>query len=169
MLTLKNFSIAAVVVIAGFFLYAHFFSDEARIQRQFKRLSTWVARGPDDQTLTLASRSNKIRRLFAASVSLHVGEDIIAGEYTNEDIRNMALNTLTYFTRVGLSFEELNIQSIAGDEARVMFSARFTAQNPDGTHIDEYRTLEGVLRKSEDTWLFASFDLAAMVENNLTQ
>jgi len=168
MLSLKKCSIAAAVVVAGVFLYVHFYGDEARVQRQFKHLSTWAARVPDDQIITLASRSNKIRGLFAASVSLRVGEDIIAGEYTNEDIRSLALNTLTYFARVDLSFKGLNIQFISRDEARVEFSARFTAQDPDGLLIEEQLNLSSVLRKLDGQWLFESVDLAAMVENNQT-
>jgi hypothetical protein len=158
--TLFVLLIVAVGLWIGFRLFQ---SDERRIKKQFDALSEWVSKEPDENTIAMAHKMQRLGTLFDKRCSLKFPADSFSGDYTSEEISSYAARARSRFSKLSLDFYDLDIRFPEDGIARVNLTARLTGRTRSTEHFRDTRELVCTLRKMEKKWLFQNIEVVEVL------
>ena len=165
---LRYVIIATVVVLLGILAVLHLFpSEEKKVRKQFDLLSQYVSKEPGEDLFSMANRIKNIGRLFAEGCEFKIEGDPLysfSGNYSREEVSGYALRGRTYFSKLSLKFDDLQIGFPEKGMAKVSLTARLSGKSTAGENVDEARELECILKKIEKKWLFSSFEVVEVLK-----
>jgi hypothetical protein len=157
---LRYVIITLVVVGLGLFAVVYFSpSEEKRVRKQFDLLSEYVSRDPDENTIAMAHKMQKLGSLFDDSCDLKIAVEVLSGTYTREEIASYAARGRARFSKLSLGFHDLEVTFPESGVAKVSLTARLTGRTRAGEQMRETRELECLLKKSEKKWLFSNIEV----------
>ncbi len=152
--------IGALIVILGIVLATTLFpSEEKRVKKQFRLLSEWVSKSPEENAFTLLQRMKNIGTLFDMHCKLKVPDQSLSGTYTREEISTYAGSARSHVSQLDLKFYDLQVVFPEKELAKVTLTARLTGLSTAGERMDETRELECLLRKIENKWFFSQIEV----------
>ncbi len=153
-----------VVMIGGWGVFTFFKSEEKKVKKQFRTLSEWVSKEPNENTITMAYKVKKIGTLFAESCRFKISVDLLSGQYTPDEISSYAARGRSQFIKLHLKFDDLKIEFPENETAKVGLTARLSGTSTTGEWVDETRELICVLKKIEKHWLFSVFEVVEVLK-----
>ena len=159
MVRLKYIVIALVVVSVGLVATLFLFqSEEKKLKKQVRLLSEYVSKDSDESTIAMARKMQKLGTLFDASCELKIPVASLTGAYTREEISSYAARGRARFSKVSLTFFDLDVTFSEGGAAKVNLTARLEGRTNFGEVTRETRELLCLLRKIDGQWLFNSME-----------
>jgi hypothetical protein len=157
--------IGAVMVILGIVLAITLFpSEEKRVKKQFRLLSEWVSKSPEENAFTLLQRMKNIGTLFDMQCELKVPDQSLSGTYTREEISTYAGSARSHVSQLDLKFYDLQVVFPEKEVSKVTLTARLTGLSTAGERMDETRELECLLRRIEKKWLFSQIEVIEVLK-----
>lgn len=139
-------------------------SEEKKVRKQFKSLSKWVSKSPGENPITSATRVQKLRMLFAENCRLETHISWFSGSFTDEELASLIARARFEFSRLSLTFYDLNVEFSGDESARVTVTARAKGTTTDGEAVDESHELECLLGKTDGRWLFREAKVVQVLE-----
>jgi hypothetical protein len=165
---LRHVIIATVVVLLGILAVFYLFpSEEKKVRKQFDLLSQYVSKEPGEDLFSMANRIKNIGKLFAEGCEFKIEGDPLysfSGNYSREEVSGYALRGRTYFSKLSLKFDDLQIGFPEKAMAKVNLTARLSGKSAAGENVDEARELECILKRIEKKWLFSSFEVVEVLK-----
>ena len=159
MVKIKYLFIAALIAILGIVIAITVFpSEEKRVKKQFRLLSEWVSKSPEENAFVMLQKMRDIGSLFDEHCELKTDYPSLSGSYTREEISTYAGSTRSHVSRLDLKFYDLQIVFPEKEVAKVTLTARLTGRSTAGEQMDEVRELECRLKKIEKKWLFSAIE-----------
>ena len=165
MVKIKHIIVALFVVGIGAVAFVFFFqSEESKVKKQFKSLSEKVSKKPGDKKLAMAVKAKQLQTLFAENCGLSVPSYAISGNYTPQDVSDLALAAFSQYSRISLKFYDMNIEITEDGIAKVLVTANLTGKLTTEEYVDETHELECTLKKVESSWLFSDCEVVEVLE-----
>lgn len=165
MVKIKHIITAVFVVIIGALAVVFFFqSEESKVKKQFNSLSKRVSKEPDEKKLAMAVKAKQLQTIFAENCGLRADIYSVSGNYTPQEISSLALTAFSQYSRISLTFYDINIDITEKRIAKVLVTANLTARLATGEYIDDTHELECILKKVETSWLFSDFEVVEVLE-----
>lgn len=152
------------LTIAVFVGVRVFPSEEKRVRKQFKSLSKWVSKAPNESPIASAARVQKLRTLFADNCRLETHISWFSGSFTGEELSGLIARARLQFSRLSLTFYDLSVEFLGDETARVTVTARAEGTTTDGEAVDESHELECLLGKTDGRWLFREAKVVQVLE-----
>ena len=165
MVRMKYFLIGILIAILGVALALIVFpSEERRVKKQFRLLSEWVSKSPEENAFSLLQKMKDIATLFSEPCELRAPEESLSGGYTRQEISAFAGSARSHFSRLDLNFHDLHIVFPERETAKVTLTARMVGSSTAGEQVDEIRELECLLKKIDNKWLFNQIEVVQILE-----
>ena len=165
MVKIKYLFIAALIAILGIVIAITVFpSEEKRVKKQFRLLSVWVSKSPEENAFVMLQKIRDIGSLFDEHCELKTDYPSLSGSYTREEISTYAGSTRSNVSRLDLKFYDLQIAFPEKEVAKVTLTARLTGRSTAGEQMDEIRELECRLKKIENKWLFSAIEVVEVLK-----
>lgn len=162
---MKRIIIALLLLVIAIFVGVRVFpSEERRVRKQFKSLSKWVSKAPNESPITSAARVQKLRTLFADNCRLETHISWFSGSFTDEELASLIARARLQFSRLSLTFYDLTIEFPGEEAARVTVTARAEGTTTDGEAVDESHELECLLGNTNGRWLFREAKIVQVLE-----
>ena len=160
-----RFLFLVVLVILGVLAYLWFLpGEENKIKRQFALLAEAASKEGEENPLAMAQKMNRLRLLFSEKVHLIVPYYALAGDFTRQDVVNLATRAQLSFLSLSLHFYDLHIDLAERETARVDLTGRLQGIPSRGDPVDEIRELSCVLKKIGDQWLFSKIEVVEVLK-----
>jgi len=157
--------IALVVVISGVMVLIYVLqSEELKIKRAFTSLAKWASKEEGENNLTMVQKTRSIGSLCEKTCHIKAPGTIFSGTYSSQQISALAARARMSFTGFKVRFDDLHIELIQKEWARVRVTAQLMGMQKRGEQVDDTRELECRLHKAEGKWLFTHFELIEVLE-----
>jgi gas vesicle protein len=147
-------SVVAIVV---------FPSEEKKVRKQFRLLSEWVSKSPEQNAFTMLQKMRSVGSLFDEHCELKTDYPSLSGSYTREEISTYVGSAHSHVSRLDLKFYDLQIVFSEKEVAKVTLTARLTGRSTAGEQMDEVRELECRLKKIEKKWLLSAIEVVEVL------
>jgi hypothetical protein len=160
-----RFLFLLVLAILAILAYFHFVpSEEKKIKKQFTLLAKEASKEGEENPLAIAQKMNRLRLLFSEKVRLTVPSYDLAGDFTRQDVVNLAARARLSFLSLSLHFYDLHIDLAERQTARVNLTGRLQGKPSRGEPVDEIRELSCLLKKIDDRWLFNKIEVVEVLK-----
>lgn len=165
MVRMKYFLMGVLIAILGVALAVIVYpSEERRVKKQFRLLSEWVSKSPEENALNLLQKMRDIGTLFSEPCELKAPDESLSGGYTRQEISAFAGSARSHFSRIDLTFHDLHIDFPEREIAKVTLTARMVGSSTAGEQVDEIRELECLLKKIDSKWLFHQIEVVEVLK-----
>ncbi len=156
-----KYVVSVLLIVSIAILVATYFfpSEEKRVKKQFNLLSEWVSKYPDESTIGMALKMQRVGTLFDEQCGVKLPVDSLTGNYTREEISSYAARYRARLSKLSLDFFDLDITFPENGVAKVNLTARLTGQTRAGERMSETREIECVLKKIAKNWLFTNIEV----------
>lgn len=162
---IKHIIIAVFVLVIGALAVVFFFqSEESKVKKQFNFLSKRVSKEPDEKKLAMAVKAKRLQTLFAENCGLTAPIYSVSGNYTPQEISSLTLTAFSQYSRISLTFYDIDIDITEKRIAKVLVTANLTARLATGEYIDDTHELKCILKKVESSWLFSDFEVVEVLQ-----
>lgn len=160
----RYFFIGLLIVIIGSVIAITVFpSEEKRVKKQFRLLSEWISKSPEENAFTMLQKMRNVGTLFDEHCELKTDYPSLSGSYTREEISTYVGSAHSHVSRLDLTFYDLQIAFPEKEAAKVTLTARLTGRSTAGEQMDEVRELECRLKKIEKRWLFSAIEVVEVL------
>lgn len=157
--------IALVVVISGAVVLVYVLqSEEHKIKRGFASLAKWASKEEGENNLTMVLKTRSIGSLCEKTCHIKAPGTTFSGTYSSQQISALAARARMPFTGFEVRFDDLHIELIRKEWAKVRVTAQLMGIQKRGERLDDTRELECRLHKVEGKWLFTYFELIEVLE-----
>jgi gas vesicle protein len=157
--------IGMLMVILGSVIAITLFPSEGKkVRKQFRLLSEWVSKSPEENAFTLLQKMRDIGSLFNEHCELKTGYPSLSGSHTREEISACVGSARSQVSRLSLKFYDLQVVFPEKEVAKVTLTARLTGRSTAGEQVDEIRELECILKKVEKKWLFSQIHVVEVLK-----
>ena len=141
-------------------------TDENLIRARFSRLSELASKTTKEGALPAAGKAKEMAELFSEKSTFAVdGLDWMAGPFTRKALSGNIFRSRAMFDKLKLSLDdlELDIDKEKGT-ATVHLSAVLSGTLKDGKTMREVRELQSRLIKTDEGWIFDSFEVRRIIK-----
>lgn len=138
--------------------------EEKKVKKQFRLLSEWVSKSPEENAFTKLQKMKNVVGLFDDRCELKTDYPSLSGTYTPEEISTYVGSAHSYVSRLDLRFYDLQIVFPEKGAAQVTLTARLVGRTTAGEQLDDTRELQCLLRKIEKKWLFSQIEVVEILK-----
>jgi hypothetical protein len=161
---LTHIAVAVAVILAAVMVFRYLLpSAERQVVRQFGRLSESVAKSPDEKPFEMTRKMRRLRALFNDPCEFSSHLDVLTGTYSPEELSALAVRGRAQFSRLELTFYDLDVEFPEERTAKVMLTATLRGHLVNGDAANETREMESTLRKVEGDWVFSAFQVVEVL------
>ncbi len=153
-----------IAILGSVVVMAAFPSEEKKVKKQFRLLSEWVSRSPEENAFTMLQKMRNVGSLFDRHCELKTDYPSLSGSYTPEEISTYVGSAHSHVSRLDLTFYDLQIAFPEKEVAKATLTARLTGRSTAGERMDETRELECLLKKIEKKWLFSQIEVVEVLK-----
>ena len=165
MVKMKYLLIGVPIVIIGIFAFFYFSpSEEKKVKKQFRLLSEWVSKSPEENAFTMLQKMKNIGTLFDEHCELKAPSQSLSGTYTRDEISTYAGSARSHLSQLDLKFYDFHILFPEKEIAKVTLTGRLTGRSGTGEQVDETRELECILKKIDKRWLFRGIEVVEVLK-----
>ena len=159
--------IVIFVLLAGAAWWFLHENPEAEVRNAHQELAQLLSKAEGAAGSAMIINARILQNMFVDSCDVIGDAEMLVGRYTPEEMASTIIRVQGIFLSIDLTFHELAIEFPAADDAIAKFTAVLVGQvQMEGEEeVGETRAVISRMRKVEDTWLFAEFRLAQVVEN----
>ena len=166
MVNAKNIFVAGLLIVCGmiaFFIFSQ--SDEAKIKKQFNKLSEKIEKNGNEHDLIAAKTAHEIEQMFTGSVRIQIPSYSVDKTFPRSEISPHVLYARARYQKMDLAFHDFQIE-IAEDKttAVVGLTGIFEASTTSGERVNEIHEVECTLEKIEDEWMFTGIEGVEVLE-----
>jgi hypothetical protein len=161
----KKYLFMGVVVLAVAIVAIIFFPTETgRVKKQFRSLTKWIAKKPDESNITMALKIKNIKTVFAPTCQLDIPAEDFSGAYSAKEVAQNAAAARSQFSEISLKFYDLEVDFPEEETAKASTTAKLTGFTTEGDAIEETHELECTLQKIEGSWLFTEVEVVEVLK-----
>ena len=165
MVKLRYLLVGVLIVIIGVVLAISLFpSEEKRVKKRFHLLSEWVSKSPEENAFTLIQKMKGIGTLFLEPCELKAPGESFSGNYSRQEISAYAGSARSHFSRLDLTFHDLQIIFPEKEIAKATLTARLTGKSSAGEQVEEIRELGCLLKKIDKQWFFSQIEVVEVLK-----
>lgn len=165
MVSTKNTVLAVLILAAGLAAFALFYnSDEAKIKRQFKALSSALSLEPGESQLQAAAKAMKIAQMLADPCTVSIPTYDIATAIARADAQTHIMLGRSRFSRLSVAFHDMTVFVREKGLAEVTVTVYVSASTEGAPLEDDVFEVRCNLEKINGEWLFAAFNEVVVLE-----
>ena len=153
-----------VAILGSMIAIIVFPSEERKVRKQFRLLSGWVSKSPEENAFVLLQKMRNVGGLFDEHCELKTDYPSVSGSYTRDEISTYVSSARSQASRLDLTFYDIQIAFPEKEVAKVTLTARLTGRSTAGEEMDEIRELECHLKKIEKKWLFSQIEVVEVLK-----
>ncbi len=149
-------------------VWLFFFSkktDEELIKKQLNGLVAACSKNSDEGGIVMAMKNADISHFIASTCSVSIAQIMMNGTYTPMEFAGSMTRSRSLFTRLKGSVYDVEI-IVRPDKksATLDYSVRVVGQIKKGDLFDDSRDLRSEMKKEDEKWKFASFEIREVLE-----
>jgi hypothetical protein len=163
----KNAVIAGgILLVIGLLIVYHvFYTEEAKIKRQFKALSERVSKERDETKLIAAATAKKIARMGCETIQIDIPSRSISETVSRKDLPAPIYNVRSRYAGMKVGFFDFVIDLSGKGTASVRVTGKLEGILLSGEKVNETHELACLLKKNEkDDWLFSRIEIVEVLE-----
>lgn len=153
-------ALAAVAIL----LLLFFPTRERQVKKAFRSLEDWVRVEGQEPPLEMVGKVRAAERLFADPVSFRSDAYEVEGRFSPKDAGTYGVRWRSRFQKLDLEFYDYSITFPGDGEALAVATAHLSGSALGGASLDEIHELHCTLRKDEEGWQFARFELVQVLD-----
>jgi len=166
MVNQKNIIVAGLLIVCGiivFFIFSQ--SDEAKIKKQFQKLSEKIDKNGVEHDLIAAKAAHEIEQMFTGSVRIQIPSYSVDKTFPRSEISPHVLYARALYQKMALEFHDFQIAIAEGNTTAVVgLTGIFKATTASNERVDEVHEVECTLEKIKEEWMFTGIEGVEVLE-----
>ena len=150
--------------------YWYFFlnkkTDSELIEEQLHKFASICSKKGEESSLSMAAANAGISKFIASKCSVSIDQMMMNGSYTPMEFAGSMSRSRALFNSLEGTVGDVEVTLDPNEKSRAMveYSVRVKGSMKKGREFDEGRDLQSEMRKEDDIWKFASFEIREVLE-----
>lgn len=161
---IRSVIVVTVIAIVGYFILRSP-NEEQRIIDQLNLLAGSVSKKSGEGAVSMALKHQTVSGLIDEQCTVFIKEAMLAGDFSPETFAAEMTRSRAMFKSINGQVDGCEVQLDADKlNATITFAIRIIAELKSGREMDEVRDLQAKVRKVDNKWLFAGFEIRQVLE-----
>lgn len=145
-------------------VYFFVFNEVRRVKRRVENAAALLNKAPDEQKLTLAAKSNKLKSYLGEKLAVDIPAYRFRGTYGREDVATRVLAGFLRSAHIHVKLYDLDAKILSDGRAEAVFTAEIDWQVSGRESGRDFIELACRLEKVSDRWVFTQVDVVETLE-----
>jgi hypothetical protein len=161
----KHIIIAGVVLVGGIIAFFVFFqSEEAKVQRQFKRVAKKIEKTPEESVIVAATKANRISEAFTKTCTIHAPAYSFSRDVSSDEVSTLILSMRSQYSEISVKLYDFVIDFPEKGSAQARLTASMEGKLTTGESTADLHELKCKLQKIEDIWRLKEVEMVQVLK-----